>query len=493
MTLGWEAIHWASKYLRQPDGPKTGERWEFIESQVRFVLWWYAPDDNGRWVYYHGVRRYPKGAGKSPSAAVLSLIEFLAPVRLKDFNRKALGGCIGRPVGMPLVQIAATSHDQANVNTMRMIRALLPDKSRIRNDYAAETGKTIFHIPGGGQLMIITSSPTTEEGALTTFAILDQTESFYPTNGGIDLAEVMDRNAGKSGSRLLETSNAWEPGRDSVAENTFDAWVAQEEGRLRGTGRILHDARMAPADTDFESVDSLRHGVAEAHGDACWVDVEDIVQDRILSSRTPLDVSERYYLSWPEAAEDAWVIPRPGPSSPSRNSHMSDDTEITMGSDGSRISDATALTGTEIRTGSVFTIGVWETTDAKGNMLPIPVMEAEAALRSAFERWSVWAFFADVREWEESTKVGWRAEHGDKIRIWSVPGGRDPQPMAWDMRSHVGDFTLACEMVESEIVAGDFPHDGDSRVGRHVANARMRPNRWGISIGKESPKSPRRN
>ena len=38
LTLGWEAVHWASKYLKQPDGEKTGQRWEFIESQVRFLL-----------------------------------------------------------------------------------------------------------------------------------------------------------------------------------------------------------------------------------------------------------------------------------------------------------------------------------------------------------------------------------------------------------------------------------------------------------------------
>ena len=207
LTLGWEAIHWASKYLKQPDGERTGDRWEFIESQVRFILWWYALDTRGRWLFYHGVRRYPKGAGKSPFAAVMSLIELLAPVRLDHFDNRVLGGCVGRPVGMPLVQIAATSHDQANVNTMRMVRALLPSKSRIRSDYDVETGKTVFHTPGGGQLMVITSSPVSEEGALVTFAIMDQTETWFPTNGGVELSEVLDRNVGKSGSRLLETSN----------------------------------------------------------------------------------------------------------------------------------------------------------------------------------------------------------------------------------------------------------------------------------------------
>jgi hypothetical protein len=373
-----------------------------------------------------------------------------------------------------------------------MVRALLPEKSRIKNDYSIETGKTIFHIPGGGQLMVVTSSPTTEEGALVTFAILDQTESFYPTNGGIALAEVMDRNVGKSGSRMLETSNAWEPGKSSVAENTFEAWCAQEEGRLRGKGQILYDSRMAPADTDFEDMDSLRRGVAEAYGDAYWVDVEDIVQNRVLSPRTPLDVSKRYYLNWPEAAEDAWVLPQQWAKMAQPSFFMADGAAIVLGFDGSRVNDATALIGCEIESGFVFTIGVWETTDAKGNMLPIPVMEVEAALDNAFERWDVWAYFADVKEWEESTKVSWREKYMEIVRLWSVPGGRDPQPIAWDMRSHVGEFTQAAEMVSQEIVEGSFQHDGDSRLGRHVVNARRAPNRWGISISKEAPKSPRK-
>ena len=486
VTLGWEAIHWASKYLRQPDGSSAGERWEFTESQVRFILWWYALGPGGRWFYYHGVRRYPKGAGKSPFAAVLALIELLAPVRLEKFDDRVIGKAIGRRVGMPLVQIAATSQDQANINTMRMVRALLPEKSRLRNDYDVETGKTIFHVPGGGQLMVITSSPTTEEGALVTFGILDQTESFYPTNGGVELAEVLDRNVGKSGSRLLETSNAWEPGRDSVAETTFDAWVAQEEGRLRGQGRILYDSRMAPPNTDFDDLDSIRAGVAFAYGDSHWVDVEDIVQNRILSPRTPLSTSKRFYLNWPESAEDAWATQQQWSRMADPEFRISDGDDITMGFDGSRVDDATALIGCHVETGFTFSLGVWETNSGRN---PIPVREVDLAVAAAMDRFNVCGFFADVKEWEESTKVGWRNAYGDNMLVWAVPGGRDPQPIAWDMRSHTGEFTQAAEMVLTEIEGGTFVHDGDSFLGRHVLNARRRPNRWGLSIGKESPKS----
>jgi hypothetical protein len=490
LTLGWEAIHWASKYLRQPDGDYVGQRWEFIESQVRFILWWYSLDANGRWLYYHGVRRYPKGAGKSPFAAVMSLIELLAPVRLKDFDPRVLGGCVGRKVGMPLVQIAATSHDQANVNTMRMVRALLPPKSRIRQDYAVETGKTVFHTPGGGQLMVITSSPVTEEGALVTFAILDQTESFLHNNGGIALSEVLDRNVGKSGSRMIETSNAWEPGQESVAESTFEAWCAQEEGRLRGKGKILYDSRQAPPDTDFDDDASLLRAVDEAYGDAYWVDREDIVE-RILSPRTPLDVSKRFYLNWPEAAEDSWTTQQSWARLADPAFYIEDGSDIAMGFDGSRVNDATALIGCHIETGFTFSLGIWETDNGRN---PIPVLEVDAAVQAAKDRWHVCAFFADVNEWEESTKVSWRALFEDSLDVWSVPGGRDPQPVAWDMRSHTAEFTMACEMVLGEIESKVpvFRHDGDSYLGRHVVNARRRPNRWGISIAKEAPKSERK-
>jgi phage terminase large subunit-like protein len=60
------------------------------------------------------------------------------------------------------------------------------------------------------------------------------------------------------------------------------------------------------------------------------------------------------------------------------------------------------------------------------------------------------------------------------------------------MRTHTAEFTQAAEMVQKEIESASFRHDGSSVLQRHVTNARRRPNRWGISIGKEAPKSPRK-
>jgi hypothetical protein len=54
---------WAFETLLQPDGPEAGEPWRFTDEQYRFLLWWYAIDESGRFIYRRGVLRRLKGWG----------------------------------------------------------------------------------------------------------------------------------------------------------------------------------------------------------------------------------------------------------------------------------------------------------------------------------------------------------------------------------------------------------------------------------------------
>jgi hypothetical protein len=139
----------------------------------------------------------------------MALEELVGPVRLADFDPKVQGGCVGKPVDMPLVQIAATAESQT-ANTMRMVRAMAQKRSRIRRVRHRRRQDDLLH-PAGGQLEVITSSASAAEGAEVTFAVEDETEHWTPTSGGQDLAQTLDRNLAKSGSRAVETANAWEP------------------------------------------------------------------------------------------------------------------------------------------------------------------------------------------------------------------------------------------------------------------------------------------
>ncbi|WP_405490465.1 terminase [Nocardia sp. NBC_00511] len=487
-TLGWEAIKWASKYLRQPNGDHAGQRFEFVDSQIRFLLHWYAVDEAGGWIYHHGVRRLAKGSGKSPFAAVLSLIELCAPVRLYDFDAASPGGCVGKPVAMPLVQIAATAEAQT-ANTMRMVRAFAPKGSRVCADHNLEFGRTRYNrLPEGG-LEVITSSSSAAEGAEATHITGDETEWWVPANGGPTFAATLLDNLTKSGNRMLETCNSWKPGVGSVAEDSFDSWVAQEEGRSRNDSKILYDARIAPADTDMADDDSLREALEHVYGDCWWADVRPImVRIRDLKSRP--DDSKRKYLNWPTAPEDAWCDPQDWAKLADPTVVVADQEPIGLFFDGSKSRDATALLGVRISDGHVFTLGVWEPGNSHDSTSVVPVAEIDATVERAFDRYAVQAFFADVKEWEGFTKVTWPQRYKDRLQLWAVPGGKTPEPVAWDMRSHSYDFTMAAELTEAEIRDKAFTHDGDSRTARHVRNARRADGRWGVTVKKESPDSP---
>jgi hypothetical protein len=496
LTLGYEAAKWAHTWLVQPNGPRAKQPFRLTDRQFRFLLWWYALDDLGRWLFHHGVRRLAKGSGKSPFAAVLALIEFCAPVRLERFDDRVLGGCRGKAVDMPLVQIAATAESQT-ANTMRMVRAFAPKKSKLVEAYSIDPGKTQFYKLPEGTLEVITSSATAAEGAEGSFSIGDETEHWKPANGGVDLAAVIQDNLAKSGARMLETSNAWVPGAESVAEGTWDAWVAQEEGRTRGETRILYDALIAPPDTDMSDADSLRAALEFVYSDCEWKkpapdrppDVRPIME-RIWSPAARPDDSKRKYLNQPTVAEDAWTTPEDWAVLTDVTRVVEDGEEVGLFFDGSKSRDATALLGICIEDGHVFTVDVWEPDTAHTTESVVPVADVDLAVRRAAERWKVLGFLADVQEWESFVKVSWPELFPGLIV--QASGGKDPQAIAWDMRSHVFDFTQAAELCLAEIEDRAFTHDGDSRVARHVGNCRRRPNRYGVSVGKESPSSPRK-
>lgn len=379
------------------------------------------------------------------------------------------------------------THNTAN--TMRMVRAMAPRGSRVVKEHHLDPGKTIYYkTDTGGELHIITSSAAAAEGSLSTFVVGDEREHWLPGNGGVELADVLDRNLAKSGSRMLATANAWQPGVDSVAEAAWDAWVAQQEGRVKGAGRILYDAVIAPPDVDLADEDSLMAALRFVYDDCEWVDKQ-VIRDRIWDPRTRPDVARRFYLNQPTAAVDSWTTPQAWAALAAPEVEVVDGDEVVLFFDGSKSRDATALVGCRVDDGHVFTVGVWEPTEGQ----EVSAIDVDAAVAWAFDRWTVVGFFADVREWESFVKVSWPQTYGDRLVIHAAPpGARDPQPIAWDMRGHVAEFTRAAELCEAEITDALFSHDGDSRVARHVGNARRRPNRHGVSVGKESKDSPRK-
>jgi phage terminase large subunit-like protein len=488
LTLGAEVACWMEHWLIQPNGPAAGRDFQLTDRQKRFLYWWYAIDENGRWLFHHGVRRLAKGSGKSPFAAALALAELCSPCRVYDIDHRK-GIAIGRPMDMPLVQIAATSETQTG-NTMRMVRAFAPKGSDVVVEHRLDPGRTKYSKVPEGTLEVITSSPTAAEGAEGSCTIADETEHWKPANGGVELASTLIDNLAKSGNRMVETANAFIPGEQCVAESTWDAWCDQEEGRTRNTSRILYDAVIAPPETDWSDPDSIRAALEAVYEDCWWIDVENQLT-RIMDTRARLSESKRKYGNRPTVSEDAWVTPEQWTVLARPGVEVKAGERVALFFDGSKSRDTTALVGCRISDGHVFLVAMWEPDPGDPESV-VPVEDVDAAVARAFDTWKVLGFFADVQEWESFTKVEWPRRHGRRLKVKAVPGGKSPEPIAWDMRTNESVFTKAAELCQDEILEGKFTHDGDPRLARHVANARERPNRYGTSVRKETPDSPKK-
>ena len=490
LTLGYEVLTWMERELVVPSGPFAGSPFVATSQQALFLLWYYAVDKQGRWVFSRAVRRLAKGSGKTPFAAAMALAELLGPVRFGGFVHGVPGGCVGVPVRLPLVQVAATSEEQTGV-TMRIVTGMAHKGSRLQRKYQLDPGKTFIDTPSGGRLRLLTSSAASAEGSESSFVIADETEHWKPSNGGVELWHTLRRNLAKTGSRMLETCNAWEPGVDSVAEASFDDWVAQEEGRLRdGAGRTLYDARVAPSFTSLsdepgEGEVSLTDGLKFVYEGSPWTDIE-AIKSEIWSPSNPVSVSRRFYLNQPTVSESAWVEPGVWAALADSERKLRKGEEIVLFFDGSKSGDNTALVGCCMSDGFVFTVDVWEPEEDTGVVDVDDVVSAVDWVRAQFD---VVGFFSDVREWESFAKMQWPRDFEESIVVPAQDHGKAASLVAWDMRSHGLEFATAAEMCRAEIEDGLFSHDGNFVTARHIANCRMAEQRGHITVKKESPKS----
>lgn len=479
-TLGWEVLGWTAEYLRQPDGPDAGQRWNYTDEQVRLLLWWFALDELGRFVYRNGMLRRAKGWGKDPFAATLCATEFVGPCRFDGWD--AQGEPVGKAHPAAWVSTAAVAKDQTK-NTMSLFPSLF--SAAAITEYSIDLGKEIVYAHHGRcRLEAVTSSPRALEGGRATFFLKNETQHWLKNNDGHEMAKVIARNATKArdaSARALAIANAHEPGEDSDAEHDWEAWQKIDQGKSRARG-FFYDSLEAPPELDLADEAQLRAGLRAARGDSIWLD-EDRHVEEVYDPRNSPATSRRFYLNQLVAAEDAWIAPHEWDALAELQT-VDDGEEVTLGFDGSKSDDHAALMACRVSDGYVFTLGVWDPAEYDGE---VPRELVDGVVANAFGRFKVRAFFSDLHPFESYVDA-WAEEYRKGLKVKATAR----HAVAWDMRGRQKEATVEAERLHDEIVEGAFRHDGDKRVRQHFHNARRRPNTWGIYFGKEHRESARK-
>ncbi|WJN62785.1 terminase large subunit [Streptomyces phage phiScoe2] len=477
-TLGWQIAGWCAEYLKA----ENGGPWKFTREQLRFVLWWYAVDETGRFIYRKGVLQRLKGWGKDPLLAVMCLVEFVGPSRFSHWD--ANGDPVGVPHPQAWVQIAAVSRDQTR-NTMTLMPSLMSD--HFINTYGIKAGAELIRANGGRQrLEAVTSSFRALEGGRSTFVVLNETHHWVKGNNGDKMYETIDGNATKKDSRYLAITNAYLPGEDSVAERMREAFEKIREGRALDIG-FLYDSIEAHPKTPL-SPDALRIVLPKIRGDAIWLKVETIIQS-VLDTTLSASRSRRMWLNQIVAEEDALYGPAEWDVLRDESKTLRPGDEIVLGFDGGKTDDATALVALRIEDMCAFVLGIWEKPDGpQGDGWIVPRASVDSAVHDAFGTFAVQGFFADVALWESYISE-WDDTYGEGLAVKS-PLGKDS--IGWDMRSSLKTSTMAHERLMRSVFDKKLTHDGDLTLRRHALNARRATNNYGVSFRKESKDSPRK-
>lgn len=470
-TLGFLIADWVSAHCVVPDGVRRDEPFIYSDWQLWDVVNHYRVRKSAKSgelaPAFHNRRSQtvrPQKSGKSPFVASVVCVEAVGPALFAgwacggEVYDCAEHGCFcgwqyvyepGEPMGCawstPLIQITAFSEEQTD-NIYDALRPMI-DRGPL-HALIPKTGEEFIRLPNGGRIDTVTSNAQSRLGARVTFVPQDETGIWTATNRMVRVAETQRRGLAGMGGRAWETTNAWNPAEDSVAQRTYES----------KSDDIFRDFPQAPSSLNYHSKTDRRKIHRIVYKGSPWANLDSIEAEAAeLLEKDPAQAARffgnKIVAGSGEAFNAEAFMARADPDGqPKRRS------PIVLGFDGSRFNDATALVACDIATGHLWTVGVWECPrDIPLDDWEVPETEVDAVVDEMFKDYNVWRLYADPAYWE-SALARWASRHGEKkVLAWHT---NRPRQMA-----------EACRAFDTALRGEDFTYDGGDVLTRHVANA----------------------
>lgn len=433
-TLGFLAADWIEAHCLIADGWSMGEPFVHQGWQLWCTLNHYRVKPSAAFDAKRPVgapafanRRSlvvgPQKAGKSPWAASLVPFEAVGPC---IFAGWAKGGeryrCVdhgcgcgfvyeyepAEPMGIPRpvskIQLLATAEDQtANIYSplQEMIRrGPLAEQMKVREDF--------IRLPNNGEVSPITSAPNSKLGNPIHFAIGD--ESGLYTGRMAKVWQTMRRGLAGMSGRALEVTNPWDPMENSIAQRTYQS----------ASTDIFRFYRRPPSGLDFKRRADRRKILTYVYRGSPWVDLDSIEGEAAELMVEDPTQAERFFGNMLVQGLGSYLTETLMDST-SKVLDVPDGTPITIGFDGSRSGDWTAIR-CETRDGHRFTplYGAdrrpahWNPQDWPEGR--IPRGEVDAAVDELMRRFKVSRMYVDPRHWETQADA-WALKYGEDVVV----------------------------------------------------------------------------
>lgn len=300
-TLGFQVGEWIEANCVVPDQEHAGEPYRLTEEMWTFLAWHYRLKPDARegqkaqaFHYRRSILVRPQKWGKGPLTAAIICAEAVGPSMFAGWD--ADGKPVAKPRATPRIQVTASTEDQ----TGNVYKHLLPMiQMGPLADVIHDAGVTRINLPEGGDIEPVTSKARSRLGAPITFALQDETGTWTKENGGLDLADTQRRGLAGMGGRSIETTNAWDPSEQSVAQRGFESKAAD----------IYRDFPQSPASWSYANKAERRRIHRFAYGNSWWVDLDDIEGMAAELMEYDPTQAERFFGNRIVAGRGAWLPP----------------------------------------------------------------------------------------------------------------------------------------------------------------------------------------
>ena len=498
-SLGFLATDWIEAHCRVPGGVYEGESLTFNGWQLYCTVNHYrikpTATVNPRklldpFQYRRSIVVGPQKCGKSPWGAGMLLFEGVGPSLFAGWSTGAEAyrceehgcGCgweyayepgepMGRRWATPLIQITATSEDQTS-NTYDVLRTMI--ELGPLDAVIPRTGEEFIRLPGDGRIDVVTSKGNSRLGQRVTFVVQDETGLWLKSNGGHNLAKKQRQGLAGMGGRAIETTNAWDPAEESVAQRTHESQAKD----------VNRDFRQPPANLSFKNKAERRKIFQFNYAGAPWVSVDTIEGEAAeMMEKDPAD-AERFFGNRLVAGAGKWVTPEEWDAKKAKTPvTVSPRTAVALGMDLSNNNDWTGIrleTVDQYQFTPSYIVGgdrrltVWDPALFGGF---IPRGEVRAAVDYLASEFRIVRAYIDpagsamgaVDDSALNDDDSWRTElaewaskYGPKVFLpWSCA-------RVSPMHASLEQFRSAIRNPEAK-----FTHDGDTVTRTHITNAVM--------------------
>lgn len=482
-TLGWAILEWAADWLTSPDG--SGDPFIFTAEQARFILWYYAIDEHGEWLNTHGVLQRLKGWGKDPLGAALCIIELAGPCRFDGWNKDGTPRVKQHPA--PYVQLGAVSLEQTE-NTRDLFQLIIPE--RTRRQYGLNVQTEIIYAKGRGKLKCIASNARSSEGGRVSFFLANEIHHWTPSNGGKAFFDTLLFNLEKVGGRFLAITNAYQPGENSVLESIREDQQRVWDGMIEKNGWMYDSLEGHPAAPLDVAVAPFILEILM--GDSHWLKekIPRIVQGLTSSSIPPSRQRRMWYNQVVSTEESVFSIAELDAcvdrTMTGTLADLQPGDRITLGFDGSRTDDATALVAFRLSDKCLIPIQIWER-PAEAEEWTVDTEDVDSMVGFCFATYDVVAMYADMKDWE-SYIAQWSEQYRERLLIKAST----KNSIGFDMRGNKLAIQNINETMIGMVRDAQIKLNGSGRLKTHFLNAERR---WGggyLTFGKKGGRESKR-